>query len=573
MSGPVWRIDDEDGDPELTGTPSPLLVTVRTLGDALVRTRPRWVAAIVLGALLGLGVLHLVPHPVTATSTLLMVSANSGDESAMTTDISLLQTREVADRVVDQLDLPESPEELLSSVSVTPVSNQIMTVSVDGPDDSAALARNTSLIAHYFQFREEQLRSVSAGLVQGYESRITTLQARVGELTREYNRLAAQTAVDQVRVSDIVGQRATLSTQVTDLQRAIEDATLQVDAAVSGTQVIDDPVTSSFGSLRQTVLVVMSGAVLGGVLSIGTILFRALTTERLHRRREVASALGVPVRVGVGHVPLPGVRGRMKEALTTRLAEVLRGHPRRWTRTLRRRHFEALVQGFETALTPRSANAADDSRLPAVASDVVEARSGPTTSLGLAAIDREVTGAAVVRGLADRLVDHGVRVLLVDLTASGALAGRKAVGTSQGRPDRPGLLRIHRPQGDPALASGPRRSGRHRNPTPGGPGPLDEAWDQVEVVLALAEVDPGLDLDILPTWVDRIVPLVSAGRANRELLSTIATLLIETGVDLPFALLEGADRADWTLGHPATPVDRPASEPLDGPTAIQAVQS
>ena len=67
----------------------------------------------------------------------------------------------------------------------------------------------------------------------------------------------------------------------------------------------------------------------------------------------------------------------------------------------------------------------------------------------------------------------------------------------------------------------------------------------------LVEVDPGIHLDIVRTWVNRIVPLVSAGRANAELLSTIAGLVAEAGLEMPFALLEGADRSDQTLGQPA----------------------
>ena len=69
----------------------------------------------------------------------------------------------------------------------------------------------------------------------------------------------------------------------------------------------------------------------------------------------------------------------------------------------------------------------------------------------------------------------------------------------------------------------------------------------------MVEVDPGIDLDIVRTWVTRVVPLVSAGRASRELLSTIAGLVEKSGLEMPFALLEGADRSDQTLGQP-TPI-------------------
>ena len=67
------------------------------------------------------------------------------------------------------------------------------------------------------------------------------------------------------------------------------------------------------------------------------------------------------------------------------------------------------------------------------------------------------------------------------------------------------------------------------------------------------------------TWVNRLVPLVSAGRADRELLTTIAGLVAETGLEMPFALLEGADPSDQTLGQPA-----PITEDRDELAAVQS---
>ena len=98
MNGPAWRIDDEDGSPEITGAPRPLLVTGRAMRDALTRTWRIWVAATIIGGILGVAVLLTMPHPASASTTLLMVHSDPG-ETAMTTDLSLLQTRAVASRV------------------------------------------------------------------------------------------------------------------------------------------------------------------------------------------------------------------------------------------------------------------------------------------------------------------------------------------------------------------------------------------------------------------------------------------------------------------------------------------
>lgn len=573
MNGPTWRIDDEDGNPEITGTPPPLLVTGRALRNALARTWRIWVGATIIGGVLGVTALLGLPHPAVASTTLLMVHPDPG-ESAMTTDLNLLQTRAVASRVLTDLDLRESPEALLSTVMVTPVNNQILSLTMSGPDEASAVVRATSLVDNFLEFRAQQLRSISDGIIEGYEKRIADLQSQVDALTREYARLSSETNVDEVRASDILTARATLANQITLMQSAIEEASLQTDAAITATHVIDTPQARPFGSRRQMVLFAASGAILSAAMCIGIVLFRALTSDRLRQRREVAAALGVPVRVGVGPIPSRGFIGRIRAAATSRVSRqpkhaaplnsplrLHHGHPVHWSDRRRRRNLEALVQGLESALPsrltggpPPGGNRGGHRR--------DGKRSAPTT-LALAAVDRADRAAVVLRSAGDRMAERGVPVLLVDLTSTGALA--TGPGLTQPPGAVPGAPRVYRPEGDPTLSYGPRRSGRRPAPDPADLGALGAAWYEADLVLVLVEVDPGIDLDIVRTWVNRIVPLVTAGRASLELLSTIAGLVAQAGVEMPFALLEGADRSDQTLGQPA-----PIVEDRDELAAVQS---
>ena len=360
-----------------------------------------------------------------------------------------------------------------------------------------------------------------------------------------------------MRLNDVVTARATLGAQIADLQRAIEDASLQTDAAISATHVIDDPVASPYGSRRQLVLFALSGALLGGAIAVGTILFRALTSDRLRQRREVASALGVPVRVGVG--PVPSRRGarRAEVAVTTWIARHLRGHPVRWTVHRRRRNLEALVQGLETALGPRLT--APARRVARTGPAAPPSAGGPARRLWAWRPSTAPTPAPWSSGPWPTAWPNVTSASSSSTSAPRApwragkpLASRGVRTTDRGRA-------VFRPEGDPALAPGPRRSGRRPAAPPEELGELGVVWSEAEVVLALLEVDPGIDLDILGTWVARVVPLVSAGRASRELLTTIAALIEEAGPELPFALLEGADRTDRTLGHPEPVVEEPAT--------------
>lgn len=564
MNGPTWRIDDEDGSAEITGTPRPLLFTGRALRNALARTWRVWVGAMIVGGILGVTALLGLPGSASASTTLLMVHPDRG-ESAMTTDLNLLQTRAVASRVLSDLDLQESPEALLSTVTVTPVTDQILVLTVSGPDQASAVLRATSLVHHFLEFRAEQLRTIADGLIDGYQNKIAGLKSQVAALTREYDRLSSATKLDDVRASDILATRATLAHDITVTQSAVEEARLQTDAAITATHVIDAPRAQSTGLRRQIVLFTASGAMLGAAITIGIILFRALTSDRLRQRREVATALGVPVRVGVGPISSRGFLGRTEAAMRSWVARhsrravsganpemILPEHSVRWAERRRQRNLEALVQGLESALPPRLTNGPrpgsnrNGHRRPGN-------RSTPTT-LGLAAVDRAHAAAAVLRAAGDRLAERGVPVLLVDLSSTGALATRP--GLSEPADAAAAGPRVYRPEGDPALSYGPRRSRGQPERDLGDLGELAAAWDEADLVLVLVEVDPGMHLDILRTWVNRIVPLVTAGRANGELLSTIAGLVAEAGLEMPFALLEGADRSDQTFGQPAPVEDR-----------------
>jgi hypothetical protein len=73
-------------------------------------------------------------------------------------------------------------------------------------------------------------------------------------------------------------------------------------------------------------------------------------------------------------------------------------------------------------------------------------------------------------------------------------------------------------------------------------------WEAADVVLVLAEVDPGLDTEYLRTWVAQVVPLVTAGRSSPELLETTAELVRAGGLTVPFAMMVGCDQTDESLG-------------------------
>ncbi|MFC8501706.1 hypothetical protein ACFUC1_05065 [Pedococcus sp. NPDC057267] len=527
MIDATWRIQDDDGDADLTGAPRPLMGTWHYLRNSLRRDWRTWASVSAVGALVGLALVVLAPPPSQGSVSLLMAHpANMEAQSAMATDVSLLTTREVSARTVAKLGLPMTPEAFRATITAVPVTTEVLTVTVSAPDTGSAVRRAAALTSVYLDFRATQLRSLSSGLVNGYEARVAGMQKEVSQINAQYA-TASQEGGNQTQATELLTRRSQLESQIYDMQQSIADAALTTDAAVSSSHVIDEaqPVK---GSLKRTAaLDVGSGLIGGTALGVGFVLFRALTSTKVRRREDVALAMNTPVRYSV--------------ASHSRLVRRLRGRRRDSARTgTRRGDLDVLVRGLETLL--EESTPPDGGRLLAA--------TGPTHGVALAAIGDPRIAAAVVDSLDATLRARGRNPFVVDLSASGALARRRGSGRRGARHQAgsagAGAV-VFRPTGVPALATGPAglRGGAVDLPDDA---PWREAWEQADVVLALVEVDPGIDAEHLRSWVGQVVPLVTAGDSSAELLETTAELVRAAGLALPFAMLVGADRTDESFG-------------------------
>ena len=510
MTDLSWRIDEEARDDEaLLGAPRPLLSTWHFLRSALRRGWRVWAGAAALGALTGTVAFALIPPTTSATATLLMAHPTTLDpQSAMATDVSLLTTRQVAGRTVRALGVDLTPSAFEAGVSVQPVTNEILTVTVTASSAEEARRWANTLAREYLPFRAEQLRSLSSGVVSGYERRIATAQKQVDQLGREYSR--AMLEGNQDRASDLLTRRTGLNAQIVSMRQGIDDASLATEAAVTSTHVIDTAVPSVPSHLKALVLDVSSGLIAGLALGAGLVLLRALTSDRVRRRQDVALALDVPVRVSVPSLGPADKWPRLR----------LR---RRW----RHHDLELLSRGLVSAAAPGLTS--QDARQVGLASS-----SRPWRRVAVAAVGNSRAAAEIVLTAAEHLRLRGLAVRLVDLSGAALLA--------RADPD------VTRPAGVPEVAVGPFEppSGAQLS-RPGN----DEQHPELEtsdIVIVLTDVDPGMDAENLGTWASVLVPVVTAGRSSSELLRTTAGLVHAAQLEMPFALMLGADTTDESLG-------------------------
>lgn len=515
----AWNIDDEAPDLELAGRPRPLLGTWHYLRNALWRGWRIWAVLAIFGAYAGLAAVIVLPPASTGTTTLLMSHPATMDpSSAMATDVSLLATREVAVRAVRDLALTVSPEAFRSRITAEAVTPDVLQISVSAPDDRSAVRYADAVTRQYLAFRAEQLRSLTGGLVSGYQSRIATARQQLATLDRQYAQATQNGQAGGSEAADILTRRTELNAQISTMQQASDDASLQSEAAISATHVIDASRAVRPSAKKAMALDLGSGLIGGGAIGAAVVLFRALTSDRLRRRQEVAVALGAPVRFSVRS---SGPADRR----STRLRHRLLGRA-----SWRRDDLDTLVFGLESAIAPG---------LPSERAKPELVPSSYAARVAVAAIGNNARFAAgVLATAANHLRVFGLSVFLVDLSRAGALVG------SLPRAD---AAQVFRPSGVPHLATGPRGARVTAIDLPVGH-PLRDSWDAADVVLVLVEVDPGIEVENLASWADRVIPFVTAGRCTAELLETTSELIRAADLDLPFAMMVGADDNDQSLG-------------------------
>jgi hypothetical protein len=506
----AWEDRDfESEDPSAPGRPLPTLVSLHFLRSAL---RRGWLACM-LSAFLGLltAALFLIAFPPShkAEAVLLLAHDPQVDpERAISTDVSLLTTRGVAAQTITSLGLTMTADDFLSTVTAVPESSDVMSLTLTAPTDAEAVQRLEALTSIYLQFRSEQLALQSNVVVDGMTQRIAELQAEAAELTERIDELLAAGESAESDLSDAIAERTKLTTQIDTLEQSVLDTTLR-NASIASSRVIDAATVEPGGMKRRIVLTLASGLIGGAALGCGTVLFLAITSDRLRRRFDVAAALEVTVPVSVRRIaPLPRVVRRLP-------------------------HLRAI-----------DARRADERRRLAHAIEMELPGPGQWGRLAVVCVDNSDEVRFAVATAAISLVAQGRGVVLIDLTAHGGLGASVAELISDESVERPAVLR---PRGIPALADHPAdlEAVDHDAGEEGEEAPSPDLSD---VSLVLADLDPSVAADHLKAWTERVVVVVTSGLSSVERVRTAGDLVRSAGLDLRFAALLHADRTDVSSG-------------------------
>jgi capsular polysaccharide biosynthesis protein len=291
------------------------LVSFHYLRAAVRRHRALVIGGALAGMLAGAAFLSVAPASHTARIAILLSHAAGDDPNrSMATDVALLESRTVADRTVEALQLTTTPEQLTTSVAVLPSTSDMLELTIEAPSGAEAVRRLTAFTTTYLAFRATQVSAQTDFMIKGYSARIALLQAQLADLDQRIARLAAGTGTTD-QLSDAVAQRSQVAAQASTVQDSLDDATLRRTAMVSASRIIDPARALPSGGPRRVALAVASGLIGGTGLALAVIVLRALLSDRLRLRVEVTSAVEAPILVSTGRLAPPGPLGRLHRVL------------------------------------------------------------------------------------------------------------------------------------------------------------------------------------------------------------------------------------------------------------------
>jgi capsular polysaccharide biosynthesis protein len=515
-SAPLGAYDDLAATENRSADSVPGLVSLGFIKGAIRRSAGLLLVMAVAGLVAGLGVYRASPHPYQASASVLVTLSPYEDFlTAAANDQAIAETRSVATLAVQELGLPQqSVGSFLSTYSVASVTDQLLTVTASAPSSAEAILRAGAVANAFLKFRAAELRAQHNLNLGSLDQQISQVKQRADSIAAQISQLQSLPN-SSAQLSQLRAEQTGEAQALNGLQQAINfDNTTTVPeltTALKGSVVLSvAPVSSS--KKKALLRYGAVGLIAGLVLGLGLVVVRALVSDRLRQRYDVAYVLDAPVRLSVGRL-----------------------RARRWPPSLPGR-------AAKRDLAVR--------RVIAYLHRAVPRNTGGAPGLAIVAVDNASVVARVVAAFATFQASQGNHVVVADLSRDARLArllGAKAPGVRAVNHNGTNFT-IVVPDSDDAAPLGPLRAVI----SPVGPaqadGPVAASYASADLLLTLVTLDPAVGGDHLATWATSAVVVVSAGQSSAERIHGVGEMIRLAGTRLDSVVLIGADKRDESLG-------------------------
>jgi capsular polysaccharide biosynthesis protein len=524
LPGRFW-VDDFTAADDVPPDFSASLVSLGFIKAAIRRSGRLLIAMALGGFLIGSAAYLASPHAAQATTTLILtVGPEAVPGTAIQDDVAIAQSRAVAGLAVHKLGLAQSADGFLGSYTATPVTDRVLLITVNAPSNNEAVTWADTLATEFLHYRAEQLNAQQQQMFAALNQQVNQAKAQVNAVHAQIRRVSAQprSPAQQGTLTKLRAQATQQDAALIALVQSVNStraSTQETTASeVNGSGVLDTAAAvPPHSKLKHLVLYAAIGLFAGLILGLAFVVIRAIVSDRLFRRDDVARALGAPVRLSVGTVKLsrwrPGRRG---------LAAV------------RRPEIQRIAQHLGRAVMPGSRGIA---------------------TLAVVPVDDPQVAALSLTSLALSCAQEGLKVIVADLCRGNPAARLLDV-------DEPGVhtvnvddahLIVTVPDRDDIAPAGPLAAGPRRGQPEPSAAPLAAACASANLLLTLVSLDPSVPADHLNRWADGAVAIVTAGRSSWTKIHAAGEMIRLAGTHLVSGVLVGADKHDDSLGVIPTP--------------------
>lgn len=522
---PAGNLAEERPADEVTGS----FVSLGYIGAAIRRNLRFCLAAGLIGLIVGGGLYVKFPPSVQATTSVFITNNPNQDAvSAMLTNVTLAESRPVAQAALAKLGLNQAPASLQAASTASVITNQVLQITTSAPTSDQAVARAQALAAAFLQFRAQLLEQQQQQVQSALNAQVTRAQQNLEAISRQITELSAlpQTQTRRNKLSALQANRTKATTTLAALQQTAADNQVTTETTtatmVQGSQVLNAATADHHSRLKGALEYVGAAVVAGLAIGVAIIAVGAMVSNRLRRRDDVADVLGVPVRLSVGALSSRRWRLERPGRSNARRREVL--------------------------------------RLVAYLRNVIPRGAASPAALAVVAVDNAAEVAPALVSLARSLAREGRTVVLADMSpgapAARLLGVREPGVHAVASQDVKLTVAVGAP--DDIVPVGPL--GRDSRPfqlaQPGQE--LVSVCAPADYLLSLLVLDPALGGDFLPTWASDVVVTVTAGQSSATRILAVGDMVRLANPDSATAVLVQADKADETLGLPAIQHQDPA---------------
>ena len=216
----------------------------------------------------------------------------------------MAETSSVAALAMHKLGLQQSTSSFLKTYTVSSTTTRVLTITASGPSTNQAQLRASAVASAFLTFRADELRAQQNLVVASLNQQVDQAKHRVDSLDTQIGQLSGQpvSSAQQSHLGKLRAQRTSAENTLSSLQQAVvgsQSTTLPaLTAALKNSQVLS--VTPIPYPKKRTLVTYVAIGLIGGLaVGLGIVIVRALVSDRLRRRDDVAYALDAPVKLSV----------------------------------------------------------------------------------------------------------------------------------------------------------------------------------------------------------------------------------------------------------------------------------